>query len=256
QRLMGMVRAVQKGDQTAPNLKIKQMASDMSKKDVKDFASTPTKALPDRKEGVEDSGPQAFIENYRQYGQILRKSGRMQELAEKLSAIAEFAESSLMQEAGDWYDGHTIKRNMKEMKGYAGDFVKLASEADTMHQRMEALYDDMGHVLERYFEIREETELDTATPRGEFKGGNAKRDANPYPAPQVHEAYEDPEGTEPELDDEFGGIGTQESSIATAPTLEERLLNVIRKQLTPEHRVRFEALSHNNKLRVAVRAIR
>jgi hypothetical protein len=249
QRLMGLVRAVQKGDREAPNLKIKQMAQDMDTKDVKDYASTPTKGLPDKKEAVD---PAAFIQNYNEYGKILHKSARMQELAEKLSQIAEFAESKLMDEAGDWYDGHTIKRNMKEMKGYAGDFVKLATEADTIHQRMTALYDDMGHVLQRYFEVQdisEESETDTATPE-EYKGENAKREPTVHPAPQVHEDYGD--DTERVIDKEFSGIGTQESF----SPLEERLVNVIRKSLTPEQCVRFEGLSRNNKLRFAVRAIR
>lgn len=50
QRLMGVVRSIQTG-QTPPDKaspKAREMAKNMSKKDVKDFASTPTKGLPDR----------------------------------------------------------------------------------------------------------------------------------------------------------------------------------------------------------------
>jgi len=53
QRLFGAVVAAQKGKK-AGSSKIATMAKDMSTKDVKDFASTPTKGLPQKvkKEGV------------------------------------------------------------------------------------------------------------------------------------------------------------------------------------------------------------
>jgi hypothetical protein len=90
---------------------------------------------------------------YKQFGKALKRDRTMQEVGTHLAQIAELAEQAVVNEAGDWYDAHTVKRNMKEIKTYAGDFVKLALEADAINQRMTALYDDMGRVLERYFEI-------------------------------------------------------------------------------------------------------
>jgi hypothetical protein len=90
---------------------------------------------------------------YKQFGKALKRDRTMQEVGTHLAQIAELAEQAVVNEAGDWYDAHTVKRNMKEIKTYAGDFVKLAQEADAINQRMTALYDDMGRVLERYFEI-------------------------------------------------------------------------------------------------------
>jgi len=49
QRFFGMVRAVQKGEQEAPSEEIAAAAEDMSKKDVKDFAETRRKGLPEKK---------------------------------------------------------------------------------------------------------------------------------------------------------------------------------------------------------------
>ena len=49
QRFMGMVRAVQKGDMKAPSPEVAKAAKSMKKKDVKDFASTKHKGLPEMK---------------------------------------------------------------------------------------------------------------------------------------------------------------------------------------------------------------
>lgn len=94
-----------------------------------------------------------IVGKYNEYGEMLHRDHSMQELAQQLSDIAEAAEMHLTTEADDWYDSHTISRNIKEMQGYAKEFAKLAQEADEYNVRMEALYEDMGRVLERYFEI-------------------------------------------------------------------------------------------------------
>ena len=49
---------------------------------------------------------------------------------------------------------------MKELKGYSDQFNKVAQEANTLQQRMEGLYEDMGKVLGRYYEISEDVEVD------------------------------------------------------------------------------------------------
>lgn len=49
QRFMGMVRATQKGEIENPSPAVAKAASSMSKKDVKDFAKTKHKGLPERK---------------------------------------------------------------------------------------------------------------------------------------------------------------------------------------------------------------
>lgn len=50
QRLMGMVRAAQKGEMDNPSEQVKKLAKTMKKKDVKDFASTKHDDLPEKKE--------------------------------------------------------------------------------------------------------------------------------------------------------------------------------------------------------------
>lgn len=98
------------------------------------------------------------IAHYNEYGKVLRRNQSLQDVALKLAEISELAEQAVLSEADDWFDAHTLRRNMKEIKGYSSEFQKLAKEADLMEQRMCALYDDMGRILERYFEIPENME--------------------------------------------------------------------------------------------------
>jgi hypothetical protein len=52
QRFMGMVHAAQKGDMENPSPEVQKAADSISDKDAKDYASTPHKGLPDKKENM------------------------------------------------------------------------------------------------------------------------------------------------------------------------------------------------------------
>ena len=101
----------------------------------------------------ENSSLGDIVGMYNEYGKALKRDQSLSELAQHLSDIAEYAEYTLTNEMTDWYDKHTISRNVKEMKSYAKEFATIANEADSHNIRMSALYDDMGRVLERYFDI-------------------------------------------------------------------------------------------------------
>ena len=55
QKFMGMVRAKQKGEMDDASPEVAKAAKSMSKKDVKDFASTKHKDLPAKKESVDEA---------------------------------------------------------------------------------------------------------------------------------------------------------------------------------------------------------
>ena len=44
---------------------------------------------------------------------------------------------------------------MKELTTLSKQFGKVASEANSLQERMTGLYEDMGHILNRYYEINE-----------------------------------------------------------------------------------------------------
>ncbi len=99
-----------------------------------------------------------IISTYGQHRESMSRKSDIRQVAETLGAIADAASEYTLREGGDWFDRVTIKRNMKELSNLQKAFEKEAVEAKSQEQRLEALYEDMGHVLGRYFEIAEITE--------------------------------------------------------------------------------------------------
>ena len=80
------------------------------------------------------------------------------EIAKKLSSIAESAHSHILSETDEWFDKVSVNRNMKSLKSSVKEFKKAALESHALNQRLTALYEDIGHVLNRYYEIKEEVD--------------------------------------------------------------------------------------------------
>ena len=99
-----------------------------------------------------------IISTYGQHREGMSRKSDIRQVAETLGAIADAASEYTLREAGDWFDQVTIKRNMKELANLQKAFEKEAVEAKAQEQRLEALYEDMGHVLQRYFEIADVSE--------------------------------------------------------------------------------------------------
>ena len=99
-----------------------------------------------------------IISTFGQFREQMNRKSDIRTIAETLGGIADAASEYTLREGGDWFDRVTIKRNMKELKSLQEKFEKEAVEAKSQEQRLEALYEDMGHVLGRYFEIAEITE--------------------------------------------------------------------------------------------------
>ena len=95
------------------------------------------------------------VKNYARIGQQLRVNGGIMEAAKQLAQMAESAQNHVLSETDDWFDGVSVKRNMKELKGLTGQFKKTAVEANAVNQRLSALYEDMGNILNRYYDIEE-----------------------------------------------------------------------------------------------------
>ena len=99
-----------------------------------------------------------IISTFGQHRENINRKSDIMKIAETLGGIADAAQEYTLREGGDWFDRVTIKRNMNELKKLQSAFEKESVEAKAQEQRLEALYEDMGHVLGRYFEIAEITE--------------------------------------------------------------------------------------------------
>ena len=95
------------------------------------------------------------INNYNSLGENIYGKGSLKEVAETLSSIAEGAAQHTLSETEDMFDKVTVSRNMKELTGLSKQFGKVSQEANSLQERMSGLYEDMGNILGRYYEIGE-----------------------------------------------------------------------------------------------------
>jgi|LULL01.1.fsa_nt_gb hypothetical protein len=109
-------------------------------------------------EKVDVEGLTTEISNYNALSETIFGKSNITQIAEKLSWIANQAKSHTLHETEDWFDKITVNRNMKELTGLSGQFSKIANEAKSLQQRMGALYEDMGNILGRYYEVGEDHE--------------------------------------------------------------------------------------------------
>jgi len=99
-----------------------------------------------------------IVSTYNKYQESMDRKSDIAEIAETLGGITEAARTLAIHEAGDWFDKHTVKRNMMELEKLGKQFDKVALEAKSLDQRMGGLYEDMGHILSRYYKIGEISE--------------------------------------------------------------------------------------------------
>ena len=95
------------------------------------------------------------VKNFGIVGKQLYNNNNIVEIAKQLSEVAESAHHHILGEQDDWFDKVSINKNMKSLKGSVVEFQKTAKEAQAINQRLTALYEDMGHVLNRYYDIDE-----------------------------------------------------------------------------------------------------
>ena len=76
------------------------------------------------------------IRGFSQLGEGVYGKTNLKELCEKVKYMVETANQVTLSE-GDWFDGMTVNRNMKEI----------------LRERFEAAFEDIGRGLNRYFEM-------------------------------------------------------------------------------------------------------
>jgi hypothetical protein len=101
-----------------------------------------------------------IISTYKAFQEQMHRQSDIVEVAETLGGIVEAAKHLTISEAGDWFDNVTIKRNMSELEKLDKAFDKVAVDAKSLDERLHALYEDMGNILGRYYEI---SDIDTYT---------------------------------------------------------------------------------------------
>ena len=105
-----------------------------------------------------------IISTYKSFNEQMQRKSDIVEIAETLGGIVEAAKTLTLSESDDWFDKVTIKRNMSELEKLDKSFDKISTEARQMDERLNALYEDMGNILNRYYEMAD-LDIDEAKKR-------------------------------------------------------------------------------------------
>ena len=135
------------------NIKLKDLITEMGISGI--VSESPWAKREDDTPSINVNELVSSIKNYGSLGEHIYGKGSLKEIAESLSSIAEGAAQHTLSETEDMFDKVTVSRNMKELTGLSKQFGKVASEANSLQERMSGLYEDMGNILGRYYDISE-----------------------------------------------------------------------------------------------------
>lgn len=192
---MGLALAYKRGEVPAYKVstQVKKLAKSMTMKELEKYASTKHKGLPTRvksedmkmpvselqkiissvvkefvNEGITEKEPKdpiltpeekkSYLESiarFNEYGKAIYRGNDLKEVIKEMKKIVEFASKNIMEESGDWFDGVTLGRHSKKMNESLKLFEKTANEVVKLQQRLEAVYEDIGQTLGKYYEIKD-----------------------------------------------------------------------------------------------------
>ena len=95
-----------------------------------------------------------LMRKFNSYGQSLRGDQAIMETAKTLSEAAALAKKfALAENNADFLQKETITRDFGQVDKITGQIQKLSKECVSRMMQLNALYEDVGHVYERYFEM-------------------------------------------------------------------------------------------------------
>jgi hypothetical protein len=126
------------------------------------------------------------VSEYKKFGESIYRSGNLAEVYESIKGIVETAHKVTLEETGDWFDKVTVGRHMKSMNESFKVFSNTIKEVNTLQQRLESCYDEMGEVLGKYYEIKEGNEFGAARAKAIAKGDDEfEVDGKKFPVKDV-----------------------------------------------------------------------
>ena len=95
------------------------------------------------------------VSKFNEFGSKIYKTSEIKEMVEAIKNMTQGASRLALQETDGWFDGVTVKRDMKEVAHSTKLFEKAARELSTLQQRLESVFEDIGHKLGKYYNINE-----------------------------------------------------------------------------------------------------
>ena len=93
------------------------------------------------------------VRRFNEYGKYIKRGSQMQMAMNEIKGIVGLAEQMTLKETDKWFDNVTVSRHIKNLKESYKTFEKTANEMNQLQQRLENSYNDIGTILDRYYDI-------------------------------------------------------------------------------------------------------
>jgi len=103
------------------------------------------------------------VRAFNSYSETLKQSKAMKQVCEEIKQLVEMAGEFTLKETDQWFDNVTVNKHLKQLNDSYKIFEKTAGEVYQLQQRLEAAYNDIGRVLETYYEIDDPIAMDTTS---------------------------------------------------------------------------------------------
>ena len=100
-----------------------------------------------------------MIGKFNEYGNHIYRADELRNITNEMKDVIQKAKDMTLQETEGSFDSITVGRHMKTLESSMQLFEKTAGEINTLQQRLESVYEDIGSVLNKYYKINE-NELD------------------------------------------------------------------------------------------------
>jgi len=132
---------------------LKEMKQDM--KPIKLASLIPLKEG-EQKLKMTSEEKKAFLEavyRFAEHSSNIYRNHNIVETSKFLGELIEAASHLTLSETEDWFDANTVNRHMKHLGEAHKIFEKTASEMNTLQQRLESAYEDIGETLSKYYDV-------------------------------------------------------------------------------------------------------
>jgi len=113
------------------------------------FGTEPKKLSPQEKSKLQE-----MASMFETYGQVLQNEDAIKASAQGLTELCNLAETYAVSECGDVFQKNIVDKDMKELKKRVTEYSKVATECYARMQQLGVAYQDIGHVLGRYYNLK------------------------------------------------------------------------------------------------------
>ena len=92
---------------------------------------------------------------FNEYGKAFENEQAIMDSAKAIALFMELAETYAVNEGQDWFQTEIVKRDFQDAKKKVQNFQKIAQECYARKQQLGVAFDDLRHIVNRYYEIQE-----------------------------------------------------------------------------------------------------